>query len=38
MSHVEDTSPKVSGASEYTFSIHDRDSEEKGKVMANVVE
>ena len=31
MHHVEDT-----GASEYTFSKHDRDSEEKGKVMANV--
>ena len=38
MSHVEDTSPEVTGASEYAFSIHNRDSEEKGKVMANVVE
>ena len=36
MRHVEDTSTNVTGASQYAFSIHDRDSEEKGKVMANV--
>ena len=33
---MEDTSLEVTDAIEYAFSIHDRDSEEKGKVMANV--